>query len=269
MSIKLFVTDLDGTLLPSGQKVSAKNIEAVQKLVKAGVTVTIATGRMYQATLPIALSLGVNVPIITYNGALIKTVEGEIIHENFIAPETVLSLMEFAEKRNWHLQTYSDDKLYYAEENKYSKEYEAAVKVKGDAIGWQALKNYKNGVPKLLVITDNLEQTNERVGILNTEFADKVDAFSSNPNYIEITAKGVSKAAAIDILAGKLKISKLETLAIGDSYNDLPMLKAAGVSVAMGNAPDNIKEVCTYVTESCEADGFAKFIIQNFEFLTK
>ena len=149
------------------------------------------------------------------------------------------------------------------------REYEAAVKVKGDAIGWQALKNYKNGVPKLLVITDNLEQTNERVGILNTEFADKVDAFSSNPNYIEITAKGVSKAAAIDILAGKLKISKLETLAIGDSYNDLPMLKAAGVSVAMGNAPDNIKKVCTYVTESCEADGFAKFIIQNFEFLTK
>ena len=71
--IKLFVSDIDGTILESGKKISARNIQAVQKMVAAGITVTIATGRMYSAALPIAKELGVNVPIITYDGALIKS----------------------------------------------------------------------------------------------------------------------------------------------------------------------------------------------------
>ena len=79
MAIKLFVTDLDGTLLPTQATVSEGNIRAVQEAVAAGVTVTIATGRMYRAALPVAQALGVNVPIITYNGALIKTVDGKVI----------------------------------------------------------------------------------------------------------------------------------------------------------------------------------------------
>ena len=65
MTVKLFVTDLDGTLLPSGAAVPAENIAAVQRAVRAGVTVTIATGRMYRAALPVAKALGVDVPIIT------------------------------------------------------------------------------------------------------------------------------------------------------------------------------------------------------------
>ena len=72
MNIQLFVTDLDGTLLPTGKDVPQVNIDAVQRAVKAGVTVTIATGRMYRAALPVAQAIGVDVPIITYNGALIK-----------------------------------------------------------------------------------------------------------------------------------------------------------------------------------------------------
>ena len=80
MSVKLFVTDLDGTLLPSGKDVPRENIEAVQKAVRAGVIVTIATGRMYRAALPVAEALGVDVPIITYNGALIKSTKGKVYH---------------------------------------------------------------------------------------------------------------------------------------------------------------------------------------------
>ena len=88
--IKLFVSDIDGTLLETGKKISNKNISAVQKMVDAGITVTIATGRMYKAALPIAKELGVNVPIITYNGALIKSVDGEILHSEYLPKNLIV-----------------------------------------------------------------------------------------------------------------------------------------------------------------------------------
>ena len=111
MSIKLFVTDLDGTLLPKGQQVSQKNIDAVQAAVKAGVTVTIATGRMYRAALPVALALGVDVPIITYNGALIKSTSGEVFYESFLPEQVIADVVSFCQERGWYLQSCSHDEL--------------------------------------------------------------------------------------------------------------------------------------------------------------
>ena len=88
--IKLFVTDIDGTLLPTGGAVSAGNVAAVQAMVAAGVKVVIATGRMYSAALPVAAQLGVSVPIIAYNGALIKSSAGELIHAQYMDEAKVL-----------------------------------------------------------------------------------------------------------------------------------------------------------------------------------
>ena len=93
--IKLFVSDLDGTMVISGKYPSEKNIAAVQKMINAGITVTIASGRMYRAALPIAKKLGVNVPIITYNGALIKTVNGEIIHSEYFPKDLRIFSLSF------------------------------------------------------------------------------------------------------------------------------------------------------------------------------
>ena len=102
MSIKLFVTDLDGTLLPSGAAVPPENIEAVKRAVDAGVIVTIATGRMYRAALPVAEALGVDVPIITYNGAMIKSTKGKVYYTNFLKPEIICQVIDF--NLDWHQQ---------------------------------------------------------------------------------------------------------------------------------------------------------------------
>lgn len=99
MSVKLFVTDLDGTLLPSGKDVPRENIEAVQKAVRAGVIVTIATGRMYRAALPVAEALGVDVPIITYNGALIKSTKGKVYHTSYLKPEVIEQVVDFCQEQ--------------------------------------------------------------------------------------------------------------------------------------------------------------------------
>ena len=166
MKIKLFVSDIDGTLLLPGQKVTAKNIAAVNKMVSTGITVTIATGRMYRAALPIALELGVNVPIITYNGALIKSVDGEIIHAQYLPENLVTEITKFYQRRGWYLQNYSEDNLYYAEHNKYAEYYETTQKVQGTATGWDELKSKTFHTCKLLSIADNEEQNLRRMAEL-------------------------------------------------------------------------------------------------------
>ena len=267
MGVKLFVSDIDGTLLMPGKKISQKNIDAVKKMVAAGITVTIATGRMYRATLPIAQELGVNVPIITYNGALIKSVDGEILHAEYLPEDIVVELVNFYERQGWYVQSYSEDNLCYAEFNKYANYYETMQKVKGAAIGWDGMKNKTSHVCKLLSIADNEEQTLSRMAALKAEFGDKIDVTKSTPIYTEIICPGVSKAAAINILAQKLGIDRSEVMAIGDSDNDLPMLKAAGTSIAMGNGTDEVKAACDFVTGLCEDDGFAqaveKFVLNS------
>ena len=263
MSIKLFVTDLDGTLLPTGQDVSPKNVKAVQDMVKAGVIFTIATGRMYSASVNIAKNLGVDVPIITYNGALIKSVSGKIFHTDYLSPEIVVAITNFCQKQNWHLQNYSNDVLYFPEHNEFAKGYEEALGISGETIGWESMLKHTENVPKLLSITPNVEETMQRISMLKSEFGDKINAIQSMPIYVEITCPKVSKAAAISILAKQLNIDNSEIMVIGDSYNDLPMLKSAGHSVAMGNAPDDVKSVCEFVTGNCNEDGFAQAVYEH------
>ena len=265
--IKLFVSDIDGTIFDStkSKKISARNIAAVQKMVDAGITVTIATGRMYRAALPIAKELGVDVPIITYDGALIKSARGEILHSEYLTPEIILEVTNFFEKQNWYLQNYSEDNLYCAVANDLTALYEKSIKVQCNAVGWDAMRNLTKDVFKLLAITHNAAETLEIISALKKEFAGKIEVTKSHPQFAEIIPYGVSKAAAVKILAEKFGVKKSEIMAIGDSENDLPMLQAAGQSVAMGNGTDEVKKACTFITGNCIDDGFAD-AVEKFVF---
>ena len=237
-------------------------------MVKASVIFTIATGRMYFASIEIAKSLSVDVPIITYNGALIKTTGGEIFHSAYLDPALIVEIVNFCQAHQWHLQSYSNDILYYPEHNDFAKAYEKVLNItEGKAIGWNGLRQYTQNVPKLLIISSSAEETTERINALKSAFGDRISAIRSNAEYTEIIRPEVSKAAAVKILADKWNIDNSEVMAIGDSYNDLPMLKAAGHSVAMGNAPDDVKAACEFVTDTCDNNGFAqavyKYVLNN------
>lgn len=260
MNIKLFVTDLDGTLLPSGAEVPRRNIEAAQRAVRAGVTVTIATGRMYRAALPVARALGVDVPIITYNGAVIKSVSGKVYDENFLPSDVVREVLAFCRARDWHVQLYADDVLYFAEHDAYAEAYEENQALRGETVGWDGLAAHAEHVAKLLVISDDAAQTAERVAALNEAFGGRVQAMRSNPAYTEVVVPGVTKASALRKLAAMLAVPLDAVMAIGDSNNDLPMLQAAGHSVAMGNALPEVKAVCEFSVGTCEEGGFAEAI---------
>lgn len=260
MPIKLFVSDLDGTMLPDGNVVSAENIAAVRCAVEAGVTVTIATGRMFEAALPVAEALGVDVPIISYNGGLIKSLSGRVYEEHTVDTELAHDLIAFCKERDWYIQSYSGGVLRYVEACDESRVYENAQKLTGRAVGWDGLFAHTAGNCKLLLVTMDRACAQERAEAVRAAFGAQVDVMRSADCLIEIVPKGISKASALTSLAGKLGIAVEETMAIGDAYNDLPMLRAAGRSVAMGNAFPEVKEAADCETLSCEENGLAAAI---------
>lgn len=260
MAVKLFVSDLDGTMLPSGDIVSSENIAAVQCAVRAGVTVTIATGRMFEAALPVAEALGVDVPIIAYNGALIKSPSGRIYEEHAIDPMLARDIITFAQARGWYIQSYSGGVLRYAIACEESRFYEDSQKITGKAVGRDGMLAYVTGNCKLLLVTEGRAVSEARAQMLLDAFGAHIGVTRSADRLVEIVVKGVSKASALTALAAKLGITADETMAIGDAYNDLPMLKAAGKSVAMGNAFPEVKEEADYETLSCTENGLAAAI---------
>ena len=262
MKIKLLATDLDGTLLRGGKPVSAGNIAAARAAAKAGTIVTIATGRMYRAALPVAEALGLDVPIITYNGALIKSTSGKVYYEQYLDEELCRRITDFAAARGWYLQTYSGDGLYYSDYGEFSRRYEHSQKVIGEDIGYEGMRNKVSQMYKMLIITPDPAVTQDWMAQLNAEFGDSVTLTQSSADFIEIISPGVSKASALVKLAGLMDIDISETMAIGDANNDLPLLRAAGFSVAMGNATDDVKAIANAVTGNCDDDGWAQAINQ-------
>ena len=259
--IKLFVTDIDGTLLPTGSAVvPEKNIEAVKAMTEAGVKVVIATGRMYRAALPIAAQLGAALPIIAYNGALIKSSAGEILHAQYMDEALVVELINFFEERGWHLQSYSGDELYVPKRNSLVEFYETMIKVNAVEVGWEGLRARKTGVPKLLTVSETPEEALIKLDAAKKFFDGRAEITRSAAHFTEFMSLGVSKAGAIKILAEKFGVDNTEILAIGDSENDLAMITSVGCGVAMGNAVDAVKSAAPHITDTCENFGFAKAV---------
>ena len=267
MSIKLFATDLDETLFHTGTPISKRNFDAVHRMIDAGVIFAIATGRMYQSTLPIAkqLQLDENLPIISYNGASIRTVGGEHLFDKFFDPALVKELIEFFREKKWHVQLYHKDEYFYAERNQYSEIYETLLNYKGHAVGFEGLLERTDSVYKFLTIGENHDEMLERAAEIREKFAGRVDSYPSGPQYCEIVLPGLSKSSAVKFLAEKYNIKPEEILAIGDSENDLEMIRDAGIGVAPANATDSVKAAADKLVSSCVDDGFAE-AVEKFVF---
>ena len=259
MKAKLFVTDMDGTLLNSQRKITDKVKLAIKKAVKAGVIFTVATGRMHISALPYVQELGIDVPVITYNGALIKYASGDEVFASYLDKQLVQSLVDYAQEQNIHIQLYSDDKLYYSQENELSKFYQTAAGVTGHPVG-DALDEYMDKVPKLLLIGRNPEEADRAARDIAAKFAGQIVAVKSTPIYVELIKPGINKASAIAKMAEIYKVPSEAILAIGDSNNDITMLQAAHYGVAMGNANADVKKVAKYQVADCDHDGIAEAI---------
>lgn len=259
---KLIAIDLDGTLLTDDLKISPGTVQAIQKAVEMGTIVTIATGRMFSSAKQFAEQLAINVPLITYQGALIQDVgEQEVIYERLLAPEIAKKLVEICTERNLHLQVYQDDLLYGAVENDKLVSYAEGVKVPY-TVEPNLLKLAEKGFTKALIIEEP-EIVDALQEELKTLFGTRAHIAKSKAHFLELTHPEANKGLALLHLAKTLGIKQSEIIGIGDNHNDRELIETAGLGVAMGNAVPAMKEIADFVSLTNEEEG-VKHVIEKF-----
>lgn len=259
MSIKLVALDLDDTLLDNNRTVSPRARAAIAAAIARGVTVTVATGRMFPSALPYAEQLALDVPLITYNGALVRYgLSGETLLHRPVDEATAGELLALFRARGWYIQVYLDDVLYVRERDENARMYETVAGITSVAVG-DRLWTMGGAPTKLLAMADP-ERMPAIDAAVRAACGGRVYTARSKPHYLEITHPDANKGAALAFLAGRLGISREEVMAVGDSVNDLDMIRYAGLGVAMGNASPEVREAADAVTAANDADGVAAAI---------
>lgn len=258
-NIKLLALDLDDTLLNRELKISPQDFQAIMAAKDAGVKVAIATGRMYRSALPYAVELDLELPLVTYHGALVKEMNnGQTISHQAVPLELALEIAQESESLGYHLNAYINDEVLVKEVTPEGLYYERIANVPMRAVG-SLTKALKSGPTKLLLIN----QEEKLVPLLEkwqAKFADQLFITKSKPKFLEITAAGVHKGYGVELVASSLGISSKEVMVVGDSFNDIAMFEFAGISVAMGNSKEQVQAKAHYVTDTNQNSGVAKAI---------
>lgn len=261
MKYKLLVLDVDGTLLNDEREISKRTLAALLKVQQMGVRIVLASGRPTYGLMPLAKTLELGNYggfVLSYNGCqIIKAQNGEILFERRINPEMLPYLEKKALKNGFAIFTYHDDTLITdSPDNEYIKNEALLNNLK--IIREDEFSTAIDFAPcKCMLVSDKekaligLEQHWEK------RLAGTLDAFRSEPYFLEVVPCGVNKANTLGALLEHLGVTREEVIAVGDGVCDVTMLQLAGMGVAMGHSQDSVKVCADYVTASNEEDGVA------------
>ncbi len=259
---KLIAIDIDDTLLNEEGHITPATKEALYAAMERGVTVTLATGRMYASARKIADMLDLNVPLITYQGALVKNSRDEaVLYERTVPQDAAQYVFRYAEQNGYHLQAYHDDTLYAKEDNEKVREYSRISNIPY-SIDPDFSEMASKPQTKLLVI-DDPQKLDEVSREWKRAIGGQAHITKSRPHYLEVTHPEATKGHALRFLAAHVGCDISQVIAIGDSWNDREMIEAAGLGVAMGNAVDSLKAIADYVTRSNNEEG-VRHVIEKF-----
>jgi Cof subfamily protein (haloacid dehalogenase superfamily) len=262
MNIKLIAFDIDGTILDDQKRLVSENREAFQEAQRKGLLLCIASGRMLSTIELVEKQLGVDCVIIAYNGGMIagRRSEGRpLLGHQPVPAEATDFLIGFAREHNYLLNFYHQD-LLYAEDAQAANPLLALYSRRTGA-RYQLVADLKTAFPgitptKLILLADALE-CDRLLPDLRCRLEGRACIVKSEPEYLEITAPGIDKGSALPVIARRYGISTGEIMAVGDAENDIGMLRAAGLGVAVANASPEVKACANRVTERTNNDGGA------------
>lgn len=268
MNIKLVAIDLDDTLLDSRLRIAPGCRQAIRQVQARGVMVTLATGRMFRSALPYADQLQVDMPLITYQGALVKVSRsGEELYYQPVPTEPGLEVMDYFDRAGVHYHCYFDDQLCLEKLDEEGLKYAALAGVKPVIVENLKKTIREQPTPKILAVLYKEELLLAMEKELKNRLGDVLNITRSKPYYLEFMHPLAGKGRALETIARHYGIRQREVMALGDSYNDLAMIQWAGLGVAMGNARESVKQAADYVTLSNEEEGVAaalrRFVLQG------
>lgn len=259
------VLDVDGTLVGTDKQVSEATREAIIEAQQRGKTVAIASGRSISGIRRTAAKIRLEQfggYVIAYNGTtVINCKTGECIYNQTLDHDMIKPVYEAAKELGLGITVYHDEEKELLAGNGVDAYIEADAKACDITIREvNDLVRAINFPVNKLLLSGEPEKMKQVEKHLCEKFGDRLNVFRSDPYYVEILPKFVDKAVAVDKLMKFLDISKDKVICVGDSFNDLPMLRYAGKGVAMGNAQEEVKEAADYVTASNDEDGIVEVI---------
>jgi 5-amino-6-(5-phospho-D-ribitylamino)uracil phosphatase len=269
---RLLAIDIDGTLVNSRNELTPCTCAALERAAAAGIQVVLATGRRYSHALPLVERLGIRVPLVTASGALVKdpTNHATLYRAEF-EPAALLAAMRLIDACGYDpvfcADTYAEGFDYYLPR---------ADARTPELAGYLAMNPGRGRIwPELLTspppglfagfVTGRREQMLEVEEALQRELSGKLNAHVlRSPRYfgffLEVAPTGVTKWSGVLHLAEKWGISQAEICAVGDDVNDVPMIRGAGLGIAMGNAQPEVKAAAQRIAPSHDEDGLVRVV---------
>lgn len=279
--VKCIAIDMDGTLLTSSQEVTKANRQAIHLAQQKGVEVVIATGRAYEESGDLLKSAGIITPMICANGAEIRTKDHEIVDTNPLNKDIASEVSEILHSYNVYYEIYTNKGTYTVDKEKAraliidiftvngeASQSEEILKAAEERLNQihhvdsygQLFADSSQVVYKLLafhfdsIVLDKVREELKKKSELAIS--------ASGKDNIEITSVYAQKGVALEKFVSAHTIDLADAMAIGDNFNDVSMFKKAGRAVAMGNAVEEIKNQCDFVTGTNEESGVAQAILQ-------
>lgn len=256
---KMVCLDIDGTLLNSNHEITREvketiNIAANEK----NIPVILVSARMPKGITFLKRELKIEQPIICYSGALILDKDSNILGKEFISAYNLEEVYKLAKNYKIHMSLYKDDEWYIEEMDYWAKQESEITNIIPEITDFNELielwKAESTGPNKILCMARH-----EEIIILKENIkANDLNIYPSKPTYLEIMPGKASKTSAINCLQKKFNVDKSEIISMGDNYNDIDMIEYAGLGIAMGNAPEDVKKHADYVTLTNDENGVAE-----------
>jgi hypothetical protein len=260
--VKAVVFDLDDTLLHDDLSISPFTVQTMLEAQRSGMHVIAASGRAQMSMKPFVDRLGSLSVYIACNGAEIRSAENdELIHGEFFSAQTAREIASFGAEHHVYAQTYDGSHFYYNEHSEYAERYAAASVLTGVYVGdlRTFIREERN---KILMMADE-RKIADMLQEARARFRGRVSVTCSKPYFLEFNPLRATKGIALEYAASLLGFSLAETIAFGDSLNDLPMLETAGWSVAVSNARREVREQCDDVCGTNGEDGVAHYLSER------
>jgi len=262
---RVVVLDLDDTLLRDDLTISPRTRDSLARAQKQGVVVVLASGRPTGAIWLFARELGLPEHggwILSFNGAVVTECStGKPIFQQALPWQIVHELHDLATARGAGILTYVDDAIVPPHENPWTE-----VEHKLTGLPVREVPDFKAAVsidPIKAIVVDEPTRLKETALALAPRLEGRVHMALSKPFFLEFTANGIDKRHSLELLLKRLGLAAAETIAIGDSYNDLGMIALAGLGVCMANGPEEVRHAADHVTASNMEDGVA-LVVERF-----
>jgi Cof subfamily protein (haloacid dehalogenase superfamily) len=256
--IRLVVSDVDGTLVDKKKQLTSATIGAVRQLRDAGIGFTIISARPRSGMMAIARTLEIDAPMGAFNGGTIFHRDGRVVRQDFVPRAVVEGMFALAEGVEADIWVFAGD-VWYASTDRGAHVGSERLASDQDPVITTDFGALYDRVDKITFVSDApdvLTDLRTRAKSLETQ----ATIMQSQTYYLDVTASNGNKGDGITLLADAMDTPLSATCAIGDQANDVPMFARAGLSIAMGQGPEEVRAKADHVTGGNDADGVAQAI---------